>query len=130
MTPRGQLHKETVYGKKMRYVTKEEKIGGKFDTNKIQTVANKSYKEALFARLAEFDGNPKKAFTGINTPSKSPIWTNSAHTEQVPERVKLVELEEYYTIRKEISPDLKIDKVVDLGVRAALEKRLAEFEVG
>lgn len=128
LTPRGQLHEETIYGKKKRYVTKEEKIGSKFDIEKIQTVANKRYREVLLARLAEFDGNPKKAFTGKNAPSKNPIWLNVAHTEQVPERVKLVELEEFYTIRKEVSPDLKIEKVVDKGVQAILEQRLVEFD--
>lgn len=127
LTPRGQLHKETVYGKKKRYVSKEEKIGGKFDIDKIQTVANKRYREALLAWLAEFENNPKKAFTGKNALSKNPIWLNEAHTEQVPERVKLVKLEEFYTIRKEISPDLKIEKVVDKRVQTILKQRLAKF---
>ena len=127
-TPRGQLHKETVYGKKKRYVTKEEKIGSKFDVAKIQTVANKRYREALFARLAEFDNNPKKAFTGKNTMAKNPIWLNTSHTHKVPERVKLVELEEFFTIRKEVSPDLKIEKVIDMRIQTILKKRLAEFD--
>jgi CRISPR-associated endonuclease Csn1 len=128
LTPRGQLHKETIYGKKRRYVTKEEKIGSKFDVEKIQTVADKRFRAAMIARLAEFDGSPKKAFTGKNAPSKNPIWLNKAHTEQVPERVKLVELEDFYTIKKEVSPDLKIEKVVDKGVQTILEQRLAEFD--
>ena len=128
LTPRGQLHKETVYGKKRRYVTKVEKIGSKFDVTKIQTVANKRYREALLTRLAEFEGNPKKAFAGKNTVVKTPIWLNSSHTDKVPERVKTVELEEFYTIRKEVSPDLKIEKVIDKGVQVILEQRLAEFD--
>jgi len=126
LTPRGQLHKETIYGKKNRYVTNEEKVGGNFDVEKIQKVAHNRYKEALLLRLEEFEGNPKKAFTGKNALSKNPIWINTAQTDQVPERVKLVELEEFYTIRKEISPDLKIEKVVDKGVQTILQQRLNE----
>ena len=126
-TPRGQLHKETVYGRKRKYVTKNEKIGSKFDEAKIKTVANKRYREALLARLAEFNNNPKKAFTGKNTMVKNPIWLNASHTDKVPERVKLVELEEFFTIRKEISPDLKIEKVIDKGIQTILNNRLAEF---
>ena len=127
LTPRGQLHEETIYGKKKRYVTKEEKVGSKFDIDKIQKVASKKYREALLARLIEFENSPKKAFTGKNAPSKAPIWVDEAHTEQVPGRVKIVELESFYTIRKEISPDLKIEKVVDKAAQAVLQSRLDEF---
>ncbi len=35
--------------------------------------------------------------------------------------------EETYTIRKEIGPDLKLDKVVDKGVKKVLEQRLKEY---
>ena len=128
LTPRGQLHKETVYGRKKRYVTKEEKIGSQFDAEKIKKVANKKYRKALLARLAEFDNNPKKAFTGKNALSKNPIWVDEAHTQQIPERVKLVELQAFYTIRKEVRPDLKIEKVVDKGLQTILQKRLEEFK--
>jgi len=40
---------------------------------------------------------------------------------------KNVGFETIYTIRKEISPDLKIDKVIDVGVKTILENRLNEF---
>ena len=81
----------------------------------------------MLQRLAEFENNPKKAFTGKNALSKNPIWLNSAHTDRLPEKVKLVEWEYFFTIRKEVSPDLNIDKVVDKGVKAILEQRLTEF---
>ncbi|MEK9614019.1 MAG: type II CRISPR RNA-guided endonuclease Cas9 [Flavobacteriaceae bacterium] len=128
LTPRGQLHKETVYGKKKRYLTKEERVGGTFDVEKIEKVAKPIYKEALIKRLKEFENNSKKAFTGKNTPSKNPIWIDDTHTSKVPDRVKIVELESYYTIRKEVSPDLKIEKVVDKAVQVTLQKRLDEFD--
>jgi len=127
LTPRGQLHKETVYGKIEQYETKEEKVGTKFDLVKIKQVAKQLYREALLARLAEFEGNPKKAFGGKNAPSKNPIYTDDAKTIELPEKVKLVWKEDNYTIRKDISPDLKIDKVIDVGIKRVLQERLEEF---
>ncbi len=127
LTPRGQLHKETVYGTSNYYETKEERVGTKFDTKKIKLVAKKSHREALLKRLAAFDNDPKKAFGGKNTLAKNPIWLGENHTESVPEKVKLVWQETQYTIRKEIAPDLKIEKVVDRGVQKILQKRLEDF---
>lgn len=127
LTPRGQLHLETVYGSGKQYVTKEEKVNAAFDAEKIMTVANKSYREALSSRLQQYDGDPKKAFTGKNTLEKNPLWLNEHHTAKVPEKVKTVSFEKIYTVRKEISPELKLEKVVDVGVRNILKERLAEF---
>ena len=127
LTPRGQLHLETVYGSSQRYVTKEEKVNAAFDAQKIATVASPRYREALFARLQQFGNDPKKAFTGKNTLEKNPIWLDAMHTAKVPEKVKTVGFETIYTIRKEVTPDLKIDKVVDKHIQEILQKRLEEF---
>ena len=127
LTPRGQLHKETVYGKKHHYKTKKEKIGTSFDADKISHVANKKFRDALFKRLSEFDGDPKKAFGGKNSPSKNPVYTDAEKTLPLPEKVKLVYLKYFYTIRKDISPDLKIEKVVDEGIKRILKNRLQEY---
>lgn len=124
LTPRGQLHKETVYGRIAQYVTKEEKIGAKFNEVTISKVSSPTYRNVLLARLKENNNDPKKAFTGKNSLDKNPIYIDSI---QVPEKVKLVWLEDDYTIRKEISPDLKLDKVIDVGIRNILQKRLEEF---
>ena len=126
-TPRGQLHLETIYGATKKYETKLEKVNASFDVAKINTVANKKYREALTLRLAEFENDPKKAFTGKNTLDKHPIYIDELHTYAVPVSVKTVWLENQYTIRKAISPDLKIDKVIDAGVRKILEERLKEY---
>ena len=127
LTPRGQLHLETIFGSSKRYVAKEEKVNASFTLEKIGTVANKRYREVLMARLQQFDGDPKKAFTGKNSLEKNPIWLAETHTEKVPEKVKLVGFETIYTIRKEISPELKIDKVVDAHIRKILQERLNEY---
>lgn len=128
LTPRGQLHLETVYGSQKQYVIKEEKVSANFTEETISTVSNQKYRNALLQRLQEFKGDSKKAFTGKNALAKSPIYLDEAKTIAVPEKVKTVTLETIYTIRKEISPDLKLDKVIDVGVRNVLEKRLAEFK--
>lgn len=127
LTPRGQLHLETIYGSNKKYVTKIEKIGAGFDEEKIMKVAKKKYREALIKRLGEYDDDPKKAFTGKNSPEKNPIWIDRLLDLKVPDKVKIVEFETIYTIRKDITPELKIDKVVDTKIRKILEKRLEEY---
>ena len=127
LTPRGQLHKETVYGKLQQYVTKEEKVSANFTEEYIQKVAKKEYREALLKRLQENGNDPKKAFTGKNALNKTPIYISLKDNIVVPEKVKIVWLEADYTIRKDITPDLKIDKVIDIGLKTILQDRLNEF---
>jgi len=127
LTPRGQLHKETVYGRIKQYSQNEEKIGSNFTKEKILQVANESYRKALLSRLEEYDLDPKKAFTGKNSLSKNPIYLDNDKTLTLPEKVKTVWLKDVYTIRKDITPDLKIDKVIDVGIKRVLENRLKEF---
>ena len=127
LTPRGQLHNETVYGQILQYECKEEKVGSAFDADKIATVACERYRNALYQRLAQYDGNPKKAFSGSNSLEKNPVFTDILHSEQVPQRVKTVRLSPVYTIRKQIDPNLKIDKVIDSRIRRILTERLEKF---
>lgn len=126
-TPRGQLHLETIYGSCKQYVTKEEKVNASFDVEKIQTVCTSVYKDALLKRLQENGNDPKKAFTGKNSLEKQPVWLDKEQTKKVPEKVKTVTFETLYTVRKEISPDLKIDKVIDVGIRNMLKERLSQY---
>ncbi|MGM0477577.1 MAG: type II CRISPR RNA-guided endonuclease Cas9 [Bacteroidota bacterium] len=136
-TPRGQLHKETVYGNSYECVTKTEKVGKNFDKERIALVAKKNYRDALLDRLETFNGDPKKAFTGKNALNKNPIELGD--DDKVPEKVKLVWKEKRFTIRKkivasnptskEIVPDKKsLKKIVDEGVREILKKRLSEHD--
>jgi CRISPR-associated endonuclease Csn1 len=128
LTPRGQLHKETVYGKLQQYATKEEKVNASFTQEYITKVAKKEYREALLKRLSENDNDPKKAFTGKNTLSKTPVYISLKDNIVVPEKVKLVWLEDNYTIRKDVTPDLKLEKVIDSGLKEILQNRLNEFK--
>ncbi|MCQ2284171.1 MAG: type II CRISPR RNA-guided endonuclease Cas9 [Bacteroidales bacterium] len=127
LTPRGQLHLETIYGSMKQYATKLEKVNASFTEEKIKTVAIKIEREALLKRLAEFDGDAKKAFTGKNTLEKNPIFLDESHTHKLADKVKTVCFEQVYTIRKAISPDLKIEKVMDAQIREILTERLAEY---
>ncbi|MCY1634164.1 type II CRISPR RNA-guided endonuclease Cas9 [Marinifilum sp. D737] len=127
LTPRGQLHKETVYGRIIEQGIKEEKLGAKMTFETALKVCKPKYKDAILRRLAEFGNDAKKAFTGKNAVAKNPVYTDAAKQEQVPEKVKIHVAEENYTIRKEIGPDLKLDKVIDKGVKRILSARLEEF---
>lgn len=128
LTPRGQLHNETIYGSSLRYVTKIEKVGASFNEEQIAKVANKKYREALLQRLKEYNNDPKKAFTGKNSFQKNPLYLDKAQNLTVPEKVKTVTTETIYTIRKAVTPDLKIDKVLDSKVRTVLAARLKEYD--
>jgi len=125
LTPRGQLHNETIYGKSNYYVTKMEKVSAKFTEEKIQTVAKESYRLALLKRLSENDGDSKKAFTGKNSLTKKPIFYKE--DQELPIQVKTVKLENKYTIRKEITPELKIEKVIDKGIKRKLQERVDSY---
>lgn len=127
LTPRGQLHKETVYGKIQQYVTKVEKIGAKFDEATISKVAKPVERNALIQRLKEYNNDPKAAFTGKNSLDKNPIFIDIEKKTKLADKVKLVYLEDDYTIRKDITPELKIDKVIDIGIKRLLENRLVSF---
>lgn len=124
LTPRGQLHNETIYGAQQYYQTKEVKVGAGFTAEQIEQVASKRYREALLTRLRAFDNDPKKAFTGKNSLEKQPLYWDAEQTQPVPPVVKTVSLMSRYTIRKAISPDLKIEKVTDQWVRSILQERL------
>ena len=126
-TPRGQLHEETIHGSCRRYLTKEEKVNALFDMKKIATVSKSVYRDALLKRLQENDNDSKKAFTGKNSLDKQPIWLDKEQMRKVPEKVKTVTFEMIYTKRKEISPDLKLDKIIDVGIRKILTDRLNEY---
>jgi len=132
LTPRGQLHKETIYGSSKFLKTKEEKVSGKFDLETINKVQNEKFRNALLERLQEFGGDSKKAFTSKNILVKKPIYLNEEKTEQVPESVILAWYEVGYTIRKAVNPEnfkdyKNLDKIIDKGVKEILKNRLDAF---
>lgn len=127
LTPRGQLHNETIYGRILQPVYKEEKVGPSFVYDKIATVVSKGIREALKNRLDEFGGDAKKAFGGRNSLDKNPVYIDSERMETVPVKVRTMTYEEVFTKREAVGPNLKIEKVIDGRIRTLLEERLASY---
>lgn len=132
LTPRGQLHKETVYGSSQLYETKLERVGPGFTKERIEKVTIKAYRLALLKRLSENNDDPKKAFSGKNALSKIPLFTDEYATTKVPESVKIVDLNKQYSIRKDINPDnfkdtKTIEKIVDVGIKKLVMQRFREY---
>ncbi len=82
LTPRGQLHNETIYGSLQRY--KKDKKGVSFETVytirkevspdlKLDKVIDVGIKRILQIRLDEYGGDAKKAFSNLE---ENPIWLN------------------------------------------------------
>ena len=125
LTPRGQLHLETVYASRRLISYEEKSVGGTFTQDVIASVVSPIYRKALFDRLLQYNGDAKKAFTGRNSLDKNPIYTSTDSI--VPNVVKVRKEEIVYTIRKDITPDLKIDKVIDKRLRIILQERLNAY---
>ena len=126
LTPRGALHKEQVYGKRKQYETFEVAVGSKMTEDVIASVSSKRIREALLARLKEFGGDPKKAFTGKNSIDKNPIYLDDAHSSAIPDKVKCVRFKTVFSIRKNVAPDLSVDKVIDTQARKKIQNRISE----
>ncbi len=127
LTPRGELHKETIYGQIQEYRPVWQKIDGKLTAEIIAKVADKQIREALTARLNQYDGDAGKAFSKKNL-QKSPICLSENRQLHALDKVKLTNYEKVYTIKKSISSDIKIDKVVDPVIKRLLLERLKEFD--
>lgn len=127
LTPRGQLHEETVCAQMRVPHLKEVAVGAKMTAEVIAQVKNPNYRNALSIRLEAFGGDAKKAFTGKNILDKNPIWLDSLHSHAVPEKVMIEEFETIYTVRKKVDENLKLDKVIDEGIRRILQARLDEY---
>lgn len=117
LTPRGQLHKETVYGKIKKPNTKFTKLSTSLSLSDIESIVNLEERRAVLNHFEKFDFDPKLAFSA-KTMKSNPIVVQS----KVVKEVQC--FEEVYTIRKEIGGDLKIDKVLDIRVQELLRKRV------
>ena len=127
LTPRGMLHKETVYGKRRSYETYDIAIGSKMTYQQALCIAKENERNLVLARLAEFGNDPKKAFSGKNSLEKNPIWLDDGKTVALPIKVKCVRLKDYYSIRKSVDSSLNVEKVVDGKIRTLLQGRLEEY---
>lgn len=120
LTPRGQLHEETIYGKIKRPLAQTTKLNKRFSLEKANLIINPKEKELILNHLSKFNNNPEIAFN-TKTLEKEPILFNNEPIEEV--RC----FEEIFTIRKPITPDLKVKDVIDEKIKAVLENRLKAF---
>lgn len=120
-TPRGQLHKETIYGKALIREKKPTKLNSRFTLDKAKMIVNEAIKDVVTRHLAQYENNSKTAFSA-KTLKNNPIVYKGQKLKEV------YCFEKIYTIRKPISSDLKIDKVVDKKIREILRQRLQDFD--
>lgn len=127
LTPRGQLHKDNIYGSILLPHTKEVAVGSKMTVETIEQIQDRTYRKAIKQRFEAFGCDAKKAFTGKNSLQNNPIWLDNTHTQQVPERVTIRWFEPQFTIRKKVDKELNIEKVVDERVKKLLLARIEEY---
>lgn len=120
LTPRGQLHEETIYGKIKQLMSKPTTINKRFSLEQANLIVNQQQKELVLKHLLSFENNPDVAFDG-KTLKKTPLLFNEEPLKEV------LCFEEIFTIRKDISPDLKIEKVIDKKTQEALQNHLVKF---
>lgn len=119
MTPRGELHKETVYGKRKILNKTPQPIGPKLTPKRIGLIANPEIRCAIEAHIAKY---PSIAVAlDKKTLKQDPIIHRGEPIDQV------YCYDEVFTIRKPITADLKIETVLDEKVQAILYQRLKEY---
>ncbi len=125
LTPRGPLHKESVYGQLRQYDTEMVTVNSRMTVDVVNRVSRKEEREALLRRLEENGGDPKKAFSGKNALSKNPICM--ADGSVIGPKVQCTFFRISYKIRKAVDSNLTVDKVIDGHIRKLLKQRLAEY---
>ncbi len=120
LTPRGQLHKETIYGKSKIPESKSTKINKRFTLAKAKNIIHIGQRTLVLTHLSLYQNNPDIAFD-TKTLKKTPLLWN----DDVLKEVHC--FKEIFTIRKNIGPDLKIEKVIDEGIKNILKKRKQEY---
>lgn len=112
LTPRGFLHKETVYGQIKRF--EKIKLTPKF--NQWVNIADANIKNLLEERLAAFNNDPKKAFSDTE---KNPL----------PENLKMIPLfRREHVVRYNLDGNFKAadaEYIVDEGIKKQVKARLA-----
>ena len=119
LTPRGSLHEETVYGRTRWY--KKVPLNGRFDLKLLNEMPHEHQRELVEMRLAEYEGDPRKAFKDLE---KRPIFYGKNNEN----KLKDVTVWEYSLVsRKAVGPLLSeksVSKIADPKVRQAVQARL------
>lgn len=125
LTPRGQLHKETIYGKSKRPQEKPTKLNKRFTLEQAKLIINVPQRNIVLDHLEKYNNKHAIAFD-TKTLKKDFLLYNKKPLKEV------FCFEEIYTIRKDINADnfkdvKSINKVVDLKIRQILLNRFAEY---
>lgn len=124
-TPRGQLHKETIYAKSKRPLPTPTKLNKKFTVELASLIIDPKEKRIVLSHLAKFNNKPEVAFDSKTLKKEPLIHIDKPLTE-------VFCFEEIFTIRKDVnsvnfSNEKHIEKVVDEGVKQVLKNRLAQY---
>lgn len=120
LTPRGQLHKEQVYGKIQRY-SKKIPLTGRF--TQVDKISDPRIQTLIRERLSAFNGDPKKAFKSLD---KNPIWTDEAKTVPVTE---VTIWEEHFVYKYPLGISFKekdIEFIIDKRIQSLVRQRFEE----
>jgi len=122
LTPRGQLHKETVYGRMKQCQKPKVKVSKIFKDNMIENIVHPAEREAVEQHLAQYEGDTKAAIKALK---KTPI--------QIEGRKKplteVVVWKWVYTIRKPLV-DLNKKQAGEIIAKDIREQVLPKFEEG
>lgn len=122
LTPRGFLHKETVYGKIKRYSEQKVPLNARF--NQSENIVHLKEKQLVVERLHQFDHDPKKAFQDL---TKNPIWLDEAKTKALTE---VTVWEEFFVVKYTLGPGFKekdIESIIDTSIKEKVRKRFEDL---
>jgi len=115
LTPRGELHKEQVYGMRKVYETYYISVGSKLTVEAAESISSPSEKRRVLERLAAFANDPKKAFVKKDV------------KDLFPEKIKCTRFKIVFSIRKGVDQSLSVEKVMDVKIRKLLQDRISRF---
>lgn len=119
LTPRGELHQETIYGKRRWLNSKPRLINKKLTQEQVDLISSPEIRRIIKEHIASYPSI--EVALDSKTLKKHPILYKGEPLTEV------LCYDEIFTIRKPITPDLKIEQVLDSGAKAALTKRLEEY---
>ncbi|HMP87138.1 MAG TPA: type II CRISPR RNA-guided endonuclease Cas9, partial [Lacibacter sp.] len=123
LTPRGQLHKESVYGRIRRYSKEKIPLNGRF--NKADLIANEQEKKLVLERLTQYENDPKKAFKNLE---KDPIWLDAEKTKSL---TAVTVWEDYFVIKYNLDQNFKekdVPFIVDDAIRQKVQERFDQYK--
>ncbi len=125
LTPRGQLHKETIYGHVKKAEQTATKITRNFRAEQTAMIINEQQRDLVNCHLLKFKNDPLIAFAAKTLRENPILYKKKPLTE-------VYCYEHLYTIRKEITPEnfrnqKCINKIIDVRVRELMLERLASY---